>query len=125
MKLTMKVIEEAFADSIEFLYLDGWLPASDLDKIMFTPPKLKENDDLRSWIVLNKSYETTGFEESIQYVIDHINSNGPFDGVLGFSLGANTLMGILNRSKYERKVERDLLYNPLFAIMLSGTNWLD
>ena len=39
-----------------------------------------------SWYFINEqTKECNGIQESIKYVIDYVNKNGPFDGVLGFS----------------------------------------
>lgn len=38
------------------------------------------------WHAHNNNYE--GFDESLNYVINHIKEHGPYDGIIGFSQGA-------------------------------------
>lgn len=38
------------------------------------------------WPVTNYQYDT--IKESVEYIVNYINQNGPFDGILGFSQGA-------------------------------------
>jgi predicted esterase len=45
------------------------------------------------WPVINYNYDT--IKESTEYIIDYINQNGPFDGLLGFSQGAIVCVAML------------------------------
>ena len=50
---------------------------------------LKFKGPYKGWFFVNQETgEVRGFEESLEYVVKHVNLNGPYDGVLGFSQGA-------------------------------------
>jgi hypothetical protein len=81
----MKEIDFIFINS-PFLFVDyGFLKSSD---------NSSSSEQLRyqwmsynpEWPVTNYNYDT--IKESIECVINYINENGPFDGLLGFSQGA-------------------------------------
>lgn len=64
------------------------------------------------------------FDEAVQFIIDFIQKNGPFDGILGFSQGAAVsvvLMFILSHDDWRKKynVHRDI---PQFrlAVLIAG-----
>lgn len=42
----------------------------------------------RCWWLANNPGEHEGFEQSLNHVVDYIRTNGPYDGVVGFSQGA-------------------------------------
>ncbi|CAF0977878.1 unnamed protein product [Rotaria sp. Silwood1] len=80
---SMKDMEFIFINA-PFLFVDyGFLKSSDNSS----------NEQRYQWMsykpedpVTNYNYDT--IRESIEYVINYINNNGPFNGLLGFSQGA-------------------------------------
>jgi predicted esterase len=80
---SMKDIEFVFINS-PFVFIDyGFLKSTDNSS----------NEQRYQWMsykpecsVTNYNYDT--IKESIEYIIDYINQNGPFHGLLGFSQGA-------------------------------------
>ena len=51
-----------------------------------------------AWWLWNRSHNNpinTGYEDSINHLIQHLEKNGPFDGVMGFSQGASILALLL------------------------------
>ncbi|KAF5464084.1 hypothetical protein F2P56_014194 [Juglans regia] len=77
-------LPETVLEKLDLVFLDAPFPAggkSDVEGI-FDPPYYE-------WWQSNKDYtEYTNFEECLAYVEDYMIKNGPFDGVLGFSMGA-------------------------------------
>ncbi|KAL3685174.1 hypothetical protein R1sor_003196 [Riccia sorocarpa] len=71
---------------VEFTCPDGPFPArgeSDV-KAIFEGPYFE-------WMQYNKGWtEFYNYEESLAYIVDYMEKNGPFDGVLGFSQGSVT-----------------------------------
>ncbi|XP_047491263.1 esterase CG5412-like [Penaeus chinensis] len=55
-----------------------------------------------------------GFEESVLAIERHVQSCGPFDGILGFSQGA-TMVGLLCGLKQQKKLNFDFKFAILFA----------
>ncbi|BBM98958.1 hypothetical protein MPTK1_1g17540 [Marchantia polymorpha subsp. ruderalis] len=80
----------AVHDLLDITYLDGPTPAqgeSDFAHI-FEGPYFE-------WMQSNKDYSKFfNYRESLAYIMDFMEKNGPFDGVLGFSQGC-TLAGCL------------------------------
>ncbi|CAK9439005.1 uncharacterized protein LODBEIA_P32290 [Lodderomyces beijingensis] len=56
--------------------------------------------------------QDTGLEESIEFVVDHIRNNGPYDGIIGFSQGAAMAIMITN------SLRRLLPQHPDFKISM-------
>ncbi|VDK88708.1 unnamed protein product [Onchocerca ochengi] len=77
--------------------------------------------DCRGWWYVSKRFYTRkvkdheGFEESVQAVVDFVQKEGPFDGILGFSQGA-TLAFLLSALKKKGDVNIDFR----FLILISG-----
>ncbi|CAI2377782.1 unnamed protein product [Moneuplotes crassus] len=81
---------------------------------MFKPPFF-------GWYFYNpKTNECKGIEESIQYIVQYINTHGPFDGVLGFSQGTIMARIILKLSEFESEVPKIEVGAPKFGIVFSG-----
>ncbi|ROT70601.1 UPF0483 protein [Penaeus vannamei] len=55
-----------------------------------------------------------GFEESVLAIEKHVQSCGPFDGILGFSQGA-TMVGLLCGLQQQKKLNFDFKFAMLFA----------
>lgn len=80
----------AIHDLVEFTFLDAPTPAKGKSEVegIYEGPYFE-------WMQFNKDYtEFYGYEESIAFIIDFMEKNGPFDGLIGFSQGA-TLCGAL------------------------------
>lgn len=60
-----------------------------------------------------------GCLDSMNYVIDYINKNGPYDGVLGFSQGT-LICRLLLKNKELRKYAKALEYPLKFGVLISG-----
>jgi len=72
----------------------------------------------QSYNALDETDIITGYEESLQLVVHVINSEGPFDGILGFSQGAAFLSLLCQLQQDNPK-----LFGPCgfkFAIFISG-----
>ena len=76
---------------IEFVFIDAPFPFVNHGFVQST-----ENLPIEpryQWMSYRPEFARTEFEydtikESVEYIIDYINQNGPFDGLLGFSQGA-------------------------------------
>jgi hypothetical protein len=80
---SMKEIEFVFINS-SFTFVDyGFLKSSDTAS---SEQRYQWFSYKPEWPVINYEYDT--IKESIEYIVDYINQNGPFDGLLGFSQGA-------------------------------------
>ncbi|XP_021624915.1 esterase C25G4.2 isoform X2 [Manihot esculenta] len=98
---------------------DGIFPAkgkSDIEGI-FPPPYFE-------WFQYNEEFtEYTNLEECISYLCEYITSNGPFDGLLGFSQGA-TLSALLIGYQIQKKVLKE--HPPMkLLVSISGTKFRD
>uniref|UniRef100_A0A803LZT4 Serine hydrolase domain-containing protein n=1 Tax=Chenopodium quinoa TaxID=63459 RepID=A0A803LZT4_CHEQI len=96
---------------------DGLYPAGGKSEIEgFFPPPYYE------WFQFNKEFtEYTNLEDCISYLCNYITTNGPFDGLLGFSQGA-TLSALLIGYQSQGKVLKD--HPPFkFFISVSGSKF--
>ncbi|XP_074276746.1 uncharacterized protein LOC141600411 [Silene latifolia] len=96
---------------------DGLFPAggkSDIEGI-FPPPYFE-------WFQFNKEFtEYDNLEECISFLCKYITTNGPFDGLLGFSQGA-TLCALLAGYQLQGKILKD--HPPIkFLISVSGSKF--
>lgn len=96
---------------------DGMFPAqgkSDIEGI-FPPPYFE-------WFQFAKEFtEYTNLDECVSYLCDYITSNGPYDGLLGFSQGA-TLAALLLGYQAQGKVLKE--HPPLkFFVSISGSKF--
>ncbi|OAE29865.1 hypothetical protein AXG93_773s1030 [Marchantia polymorpha subsp. ruderalis] len=100
----------AVHDLLDITYLDGPTPAqgeSDFAHI-FEGPYFE-------WMQSNKDYSKFfNYRESLAYIMDFMEKNGPFDGVLGFSQGC-TLAGCLVAVQQRPKAAR----NPAEALRVA------
>ncbi|EDK44791.1 dihydrofolate reductase [Lodderomyces elongisporus] len=55
-----------------------------------------ESGNNRRWFEHQGPSKNAGLDDSIQYIIDHINNNGPYDGIIGFSQGAAMAIMVTN-----------------------------
>ena len=92
------------------------------DVVVFDP-KLKEmykEDKFYTWGYYDvNTGEHKGYRESAAYIVNYINTNGPFDGILGFSQG-----GLIARfiAKSKEKILEHYRPNtlPSFLILFSS-----
>ncbi|CAM6103440.1 unnamed protein product [Calypogeia fissa] len=111
-------------DLVEFTFLDGPTPAqgkSDVEGIYEGP--------YFEWMQFNDDYsEFYGYEESIAFLVDYMEKNGPFDGLIGFSQGA-TLCGALTavqeRGRIIRGKSAAALPQIKFVIFIAGAKLRD
>ncbi|NP_001409258.1 dihydrofolate reductase [Neltuma alba] len=106
-------------DQFELVFPDGKFPAggkSDIEGI-FPPPYFE-------WFQFNKDFtEYTNLEECISYLCEYITTNGPFDGLLGFSQGA-TLSALLMGYQAQGKLLKEHPPMKLF-VSISGSKFRD
>lgn len=50
--------------------------------------EIVEKNVNRCWWLHSPSDEYKGFDEAVKYLVKHIETNGPYDGIIGFSQGA-------------------------------------
>ncbi|KAJ5900193.1 serine hydrolase FSH [Penicillium subrubescens] len=93
-------LEEVFSSSftrLTFVYPDG--PTSGQDFLentgMNDPSEAQQNDceeeqgqDWRLWAYGDPDGRSVGFERSLRHIVDVLHREGPFIGVIGFSVGA-------------------------------------
>ncbi|KAI5968928.1 FSH1 [Candida theae] len=58
--------------------------------------QIVENGSNARWFDAQSANNYIGLEESIRFVVDHIEKNGPYDGIIGFSQGAAMAVMITN-----------------------------
>ncbi|XP_051141911.1 uncharacterized protein LOC127258893 [Andrographis paniculata] len=98
---------------------DGIFPAGGKSEIegIYPPPYFE-------WFQYNKEFtEYQNLQECVDYLCEYITSNGPFDGLLGFSQGA-ILSALLLGYQAQGKVLKDHPPMKLF-ISMSGTKFRD
>jgi len=76
---------------IEFVFINSPFPFIDYDFLKTSDNS--SNEQRYQWMSYKPGWPVTMYnydtiKESIEYIIDYINQNGPFDGLLGFSQGA-------------------------------------
>jgi predicted esterase len=86
----MRSLTKSMKD-IEFVFINSPFPFIDYEFLKSTDNSSNEQryqwmSYKPEWPITNYNYDT--IKESIEYIIDYINQNGPFNGLLGFSQGA-------------------------------------
>ena len=71
-----------------------------------------------SYNALDETDISTGYEESVSFVLEMLERDGPFDGILGFSQGASFLSLLIHLQ--QTKPQLFELKNFKFAIFVSG-----
>jgi hypothetical protein len=126
MKYQMRRYINLFSDYIEFVPFNAphiCYEAFDatIEK-MFDPP-------FYSWYFYqSESGDCRGITESVEYTIEFMNNNGPFDGVLGFSQGRTIIyfLGcllariILKLEEFKTKFTKLNYGVPSFGILFAG-----
>ena len=81
---------------------------------MFKPP-------FYSWYFYDsKTQDWAGIEESLEYIIDYMNTYGPFDGVLGFSQGTIMARIIWKLNEFKSDLPVLKVDLPKFGVNFSG-----
>ena len=63
----------------------------------------------------------TGFKTSLPYVVDHINTYGPYDGVIGFSQGGYIARFLAIYQKLHPSNKLPKLLHPIkFSVLVSN-----
>ncbi|XXG41173.1 hypothetical protein AAC387_Pa01g1696 [Persea americana] len=111
--------DPSFLSNFDMVFPDGIFPAggkSDIEGI-FPPPYFE-------WFQFNPDFtEYTNLDKCISYLCDYITSNGPFDGLLGFSQGA-TLSALLLGYQAQGKVLKE--HPPIkLLVSISGSKFRD
>ena len=73
------------------MYIDALYESAEFDYSFFVPDKYKLRKDLKSYVKFDGDLIGKGYIENLNHIIDYMNMNGPFDGMIGFSMGANTI----------------------------------
>ncbi|EAZ63651.2 dihydrofolate reductase [Scheffersomyces stipitis CBS 6054] len=101
-------LKELFAEKkIELEYLDPPRIIESLQALPYYNSLDKEEADVmwkktlakdanKCWFLVKDPHLYYGFEEAVQYIIDHIRVHGPYDGILGFSQGCVMATTITN-----------------------------
>ena len=79
------------------------------------------NNCNRCWWKANEPGVYDGFNTSMDYVVDYIKKNGPFDGIIGFSQGAAMAAMVSN------SIHRLIPDHPYFdfSLLISGFVFID
>jgi thioesterase domain-containing protein len=65
--------------------------------------------------------ETAGIDRSVQFVLDHLLHNGPYDGLLGFSQGAAMATRVAMLLE-ENGRKNSTSHSIRFLILIGGVN---
>lgn len=110
-------LPQSVLQKLDLFFLDAPFPAqgkSDVEGI-YDPPYYE-------WFQANKDFtEYTNFEECLAYVEDYMLKHGPFDGVLGFSMGA--MLAALMPWMQEQGVALTKVPKVKFLIIISGAKF--
>ena len=120
MKHQMNYYEQIFNDYMEFVYIDAPIEVKSVyDPVLFqryeAPFYAWANFDVNSKKLIN-------WIESLNWVIDYINENGPFDGVIGFSQGT-LIWRLLMKNKDLLKYSPELISPIKFAILIAPLSY--
>eukprot|EP01018_Ginkgo_biloba_P039078 Gb_39255 [translate_table: standard] len=109
--------DSSITEKLDMSFLDGPFPAggkSDIEGI-FPPPYYE-------WFQFNKDFtEYTNLDKGLSFIVEYMEKNGPFDGLLGFSQGA-VLSAALVGFQMKGVVLKN--YPPIrFVICISGSKF--
>ncbi|XP_059457725.1 uncharacterized protein LOC132187431 [Corylus avellana] len=110
-------LPQTVLEKLDLVFLDAPFPAegkSDVEGI-YDPPYYE-------WFQANEDYtEYTNFEECLAYMEDYMLKHGPFDGVLGFSMGG--MLAALLPGMQEEGVALTKVPKIKFLIIISGAKF--
>ena len=102
-----------FNDYIEFVYLNGPIKIKDTFEQAIDD---KFDGPFYGWFKYNyETNEIEGANESLQYISDYIQENGPFDGILGFSQGS-TIARILMKFVNSKLFKFGIFFSPVIRM---------
>lgn len=112
MKHQLDYYNWVFGDYIEFVPLNGPYEVKQVYdqkiKDMFSEP-------FYAWYFFNEDRgECRGISDALQYILDYINSHGPFDGVFGFSQGTLMARLVLKLGNVD-SIKFGILFSPVFS----------
>ncbi|KAH8821233.1 serine hydrolase FSH [Xylogone sp. PMI_703] len=128
----------SFPGGIELCYPTGLLPVKSPDYHTCAAVEWEENEDeederfliddeeidMWAWGHGDHDAEITGLEQSVRYILELLDKQGPFIGVIGFSTGATLAAIIASLLEGNRSVEGfqlEINHPPLyFAVCFSG-----
>lgn len=119
--LSMQMAAFRYHTEADYYYIDAPYPSegdpdegiqafyNDLEYFEWFYKRFDENGQKTAW----------GLDESIQMLMDYINDNGPFDGILGFSQGCIMATKIL--AIYEKQYPNAIFKHKIkFVILIGG-----
>ncbi|GEQ72456.1 hypothetical protein JCM33374_g6143 [Metschnikowia sp. JCM 33374] len=80
----------------------------------------------RCWWLKSSSNDYVGFEDAMKYIVKHLEENGPYDGIIGFSQGA--AMSAIVANSIEKLVPKNgplgiaVLFSPFAFTVPKNTN---
>lgn len=63
--------------------------------------QIVETNVNRCWWDPRNQHEYEGFEQSYEYIVKHIDENGPYDAIIGFSQGAGMALILLQKFTFK------------------------
>jgi len=115
MKHQLAYYEYIFRDYVQFEYLTAPHKCEEV-----FDPKLHEKfgEDFYTWIIHDtETNESKGFNESFISIKEHLDTHGPYDGILGFSLGGYFTRILLKSNEIGFPVPKNM---PKFAVIFSS-----
>lgn len=111
--------DSSITEKLDMCFLDGPYPAQGKSEIeaIFPPPYFE-------WFQFEKDFtEYTNLDKAFSFIVDYMEKNGPFDGLLGFSQGATLSAALVG---YQRKGLMLKNHPPVrFIIHISGSKFRD
>lgn len=112
-----------FFKDIEFVTFNGPV---DIDRSSLGDPALialleKTGQKSYSWFRILHENAYVYYDQTVNYVLNFMNKEGPFDGFLGFSQGGTLAAYMAYYCEYMRFIKNDLnVFQPKFAILIHG-----
>ncbi|KAE7999990.1 hypothetical protein FH972_004362 [Carpinus fangiana] len=110
-------LPQTVLEKLDLVFLDAPFPAEGKSGVegIYDPPYYE-------WFQGNEDYtKYTNFEECLAYVEDYMLKHGPFDGVLGFSMGG--MLAALLPGMQEEGVALTKVPKIKFLIIISGAKF--
>lgn len=118
MKYQFDYYEKIFEDYVDFVYINGYYENHDI--FDYSLYKMFKDKAFYSWVITDqKTNKPSSFIDSMEYVIDYMDSTGPYDGLLGFSQGTYLVRTILKVDEFQTKFPRPK-HIPDFGIIVAG-----
>lgn len=114
--MSMQIAPMSYNVGLKCSFLSAPLPANG-------PPspiigQLFPGEKYYEWYYFNNG-EIIGIDDSIDKIVSELSTKGPFDGILGFSQGAEIMTVFLSYLN-ENKIQLDKSFVPKFAIAVCG-----